>query len=106
MLYFRIWASDIKSRVHKVHILLVLLFPQQLHRLAEPLEMDDFPFPEEADHVVDVGIIAEAEDVVIGYTSFLLCRSNIKDTEIYKKIYKKAYFPTHRDVIVAVLFVK
>ncbi len=40
---------------------------------AKTLEMDNFPFPEETDHIVDVRIIRQAEDVVIGEAGLLLC---------------------------------
>ena len=39
---------------------------------AEALEVDDFPGPKEFDGVADVRVIGEAENVVIGYTGFLL----------------------------------
>ena len=37
--------SDIKSRIHIVHVFLVQLLPQQFHSFSESLEMNDFPFP-------------------------------------------------------------
>ena len=40
---------------------------------AEALEVDDFPLPEEADDVIDVGVVAEPEDVVIGDSGLLFC---------------------------------
>ena len=42
--------------------------------LAEALEMHDLPLPQEADGVVDIRIVAEAEDVVVGDAGLLLCR--------------------------------
>jgi len=57
--------------IHKVHISLVQLFPQPLQALAEALEVDDLPFPQEADNVVYVRVVAEAEDVVIGHPGLL-----------------------------------
>ena len=63
---------QIDGRVHAVYIALVQLPPQQLNGLTEPLEMDHLPFPEELDDVVDIGIIAEPENVVIGDPRLLL----------------------------------
>ena len=40
---------------------------------AEPLEMDDLPFPQKTDDVVHVRIVGQAEDVVVGKAGFLLC---------------------------------
>lgn len=41
---------------------------------AEALEMDDFPLPQEADHIAHVGVVGQTEDVIIGEAGFLLCR--------------------------------
>ena len=71
---------QIQSRIHIVHIFLVQLFPQELAGLTEPLEMDDFPFPEEPDHVIHIRVIAEPEDVVVGHPCFLLCCNLIRTT--------------------------
>lgn len=34
--------------------------------------MDNFPLPQEADHIADVGVVAEAQDIVIGDPGLLL----------------------------------
>ena len=41
-------------------------------RFAEALEVDDFPFPQEADHVVHIRIVRQAQDVVVGKAGLLL----------------------------------
>ena len=63
---------NIKSRVHKIHIFLIQFFTKQLNRFAETLEMDDFPFPQELDHIIYIRIIGQAEDIVIGDSGLLL----------------------------------
>lgn len=40
----------------------------------EPLEVDDFPFPQELDGVPYVRVVRQAEDVVIGNAGLLLSR--------------------------------
>ena len=35
--------------------------------------MDDLTGPQELDDIVDVGVIRQSQDVVIGYTGLLLC---------------------------------
>ena len=40
--------------------------------------MDDFPLPQEADHVVDVRVVGQAEDVVVGEAGFLLRRQILR----------------------------
>ena len=64
--------SQIDGRIHAVDIALIQLPTQQLDGLTEPLEMDDLPLPKELDDVIDVRIIAESENVVIGCTGLLL----------------------------------
>ena len=64
--------SDIKSRVHMVYILSVQPLPEQLAGFAKALEMNDFPFPQELDHIVHIRIIAEPENIVISDSGFLL----------------------------------
>lgn len=59
--------------IHEVHVFLIQFLPQQLDSLAEPLEVDYLPFPQEFDHVVDIGIIRQPQDIVIGYSGLLLC---------------------------------
>ena len=48
--------------------------------LAEPLEVNDFPLAQELDNVVDVGIVAETEDVVVGNAGLLFCCEVVKTT--------------------------
>ena len=64
--------SQVDGGVHAVDIALVQLPAEQLDGFTEPLEMDDLPFPEELDDVIDVWIITESENVVIGRTGLLL----------------------------------
>lgn len=63
--------SDIDGRIHAVHVLLIQLLPELLDGLAEALEVDYFTLPEEADHVIDIRIVTEPQDVVIGHTGLL-----------------------------------
>ena len=64
---------DIESRIHKVNILRVQLFPQELHGFAETLEVNDLPFTQEFDHIVNIRIIGQPQDVVIGDPGLLFC---------------------------------
>lgn len=41
---------------------------------AKTLEMDDFTLPQETDHVAHVGVVGQAEDVVVSEAGFLLGR--------------------------------
>ena len=51
-------------------------FPSCTLCFAEALEMNDFPGPQEFDDIIDVRIVAETQNVVVGDTCFLL-RSQI-----------------------------
>lgn len=48
-----------QSRVHVIDVLLVQVLPQTLQRLSEALKVNDFPLPQELQHVVDIWVIAE-----------------------------------------------
>ena len=66
------FSLQIDGGIHAVNIALVEFPPQQLDGLPEALEVDDLPLPEELDDVVDVRIIAQTQDVVVGDPGLLL----------------------------------
>ena len=66
--------SDIQCWIHKVHILLIQLFPQQLYRLAEALEVYHLALPEELDHIVHIRIVGKPKNIIVGDPGFLLCQ--------------------------------
>ena len=72
--------SVVERGIHIVHIFLIQLFAGEPQPLAEALEVDDLPLPQETDHVVDIGIVGEPQDVVIGDTRLLLCCNHIRTT--------------------------
>ena len=49
------------------------LFLKPSHSFAKALEVDDLALTEEFDGVVNVGVVREAEDVIVGYARLLLC---------------------------------
>lgn len=54
------WSAsilDIDGRIHKVDILLIQLFSQKLHRLTKTLEVDNLPFSQELDDIVNIRIV-------------------------------------------------
>lgn len=70
----------VHGRIHVVDILFAQLFFSQTESLAETLEVDDLPGTQETDDVGDVGIVAQAEDIVVGNASLLLCCEGVKTT--------------------------
>ncbi len=73
---------DIYGRVHIVNIFLVQLITQKLNGFSKALEMDNFPLPKEFNRVIHIGIIADAQDVIIGRPGFLLWYDHLKPTKI------------------------
>ncbi len=67
-------AFFIEARVERVEVLRVEVLLGNAQRVAEPLEMHDFAFPQELDRVAHVGIVGEAQDVVVGLAGLLLGR--------------------------------
>ena len=80
----------IHCRVHIVYVFLIQLFTQQLTCLAEPLEMDDLPLPQEFDDIIDIGIVAEPQNVVIGGPCFLL------GSQVLGEVCHRVAFDGHR----------
>ena len=64
--------SQIDGGVHGVDIALVQLPAQELDGLAEAMEVDDLPLPQEFDHIVHIRVIGKPQDIVIGDPSLLL----------------------------------
>ena len=63
---------QIDRRVHIVYVLLIQLLPQQLHRLAKALEVDDLPLPQELDDIIHIRVVRDAQNIVVGSSGFLL----------------------------------
>ena len=61
----------VERRVHAIHILLIQPFTQQLHCLTKALEMHDLSLAQELDYIVHIWIVAQAQNIIIGYTGFL-----------------------------------
>ena len=88
---------QVDGRVHAVDVPLIQLPAQKVYGLSEPLEMDDLPLPEELDYIVDIGIIAQPQNVVIGDPGFLLWHAKIMGTIIYRYIGNKRLIATIYD---------
>lgn len=44
-----------------------------MFRFTEALEVNNFTLPKEANDIVDIWVIGQAENIIIGDTGFLLC---------------------------------
>ena len=72
--------STVEGRVDKIDILLAHAVLRKPQSLAEALEMHDLPGPQELDDIVDVRVVGQAQDVVIGDPGLLLCCNHIRTT--------------------------
>lgn len=62
----------VERRVDEVEILLIHLLLSKAQSFTKALEVDDFPLTQEFDHVVDVRIVRQTQDIVISHPRFLL----------------------------------
>ena len=59
--------------LHEEIMLLIEVVTGDLQSFPEPLEVDDLPFPQEAERGEDFGIIGHVNEVFVGGTGFLFC---------------------------------
>ena len=78
--------SLVEAGIDEVDILLVHAVLRQPQALAEALEVDHLPGPEELDDVVDVRVVTQAQDVVIGDTGLLLCCDLVRTTFLLSEL--------------------
>lgn len=64
----------VERRVERVEVAAVQSVLQYAQTFAESLVMNKLSFAQEFDRVAHVGIVREAENVIVGQTRFLLCR--------------------------------
>ena len=68
----RLGRGFVERGVAGVEVLFVHSVLRDPERVAEPLEMDDLALPQEFQRIADVGIVDQAEQVVVGDPRFLL----------------------------------
>ena len=56
------------------------MLAQLFHCFAKALEVDNLAFAQEFQHVVDVRVVADPQEVVIGYACLLLCCAFVRTT--------------------------
>ena len=65
-------APLVKGGIAGVEVLGVQIVLGNAEGIPKPLVVNDLPLPQELDGLADVGVIAEAEDVVVGHAGLLL----------------------------------
>ena len=76
-------ALFIERWVHEVHIFFIQLVAGKTKSLTEALEVNNFPGPQKADGIVDVRVVRESQNVVIGHAGFLLCCDRVRTTFLF-----------------------
>ena len=71
---FCLAAALVKGRVAGIEVLRIKMILRDAEGIPKPLIMHDLTLPEELDGLADIGIVAEAEDVVVGDAGLLLGR--------------------------------
>ena len=79
----------IEGRVGEVDVFLIHALLGQSDGLAKALEVDNLPFTQKTDHIIDVRIIRQTEDIVIGKAGLLLWCDLVRTTfsdKVKKKV--------------------
>ena len=76
----------VKGRVDQIDVFLVHPVLRQPQSLAEELEVDHLPGPQELDDIVDIRIVAQTQDVVVCRAGFLLCCDLVRTTFLLSEL--------------------
>ena len=76
----------VKGRVDQIDVFLVHPVLRQPQSLAEALEVDHLPGPQELDDIVDIRIVAQTQDVVVCRAGFLLCCDLVRTTFLLSEL--------------------
>lgn len=83
----------VKRRVKGVEIAAVQMILNDAETFTEPLEMDDFPCPEEFNGIIDVRIVFDQpEDIIVGRSGFLFWHDCVKTTTLETRINTRYFF--------------
>jgi hypothetical protein len=73
-------CRSVKAGVEGIKVPAVQPVLETAQGFTEPLEMDDLPFPEEADGIAHIRLLYQAQDIVVGGAGFLLCCNLVNTT--------------------------
>ena len=85
-------AIFIKARVERVEVLFVELVGEDSQVLAEALIVHYLALTQEANRVLDVGIVRKPENVVVSRAGFLFREGYLNSSKNYSKSLLFAYF--------------
>ena len=63
----------VKAGIEGIKVPAVQTFLEAAQGFTESLEMNDLPFPEEADGIAHIRLLHQTQNVVVGGAGFLLC---------------------------------
>ncbi len=67
----------VKRRIDGVKVFGIQMILRNAKSIAEALVVNDFPLSEEFDGIPNVGVVTQAQNVVIGGTRLLLCYDHV-----------------------------
>ena len=73
-------CRSVKAGVEGIKVPAVQPVLETAQGFTEPLEMDDLPFPEEADGIAHIRLLYQAQDIIVGGAGFLLCCNLVNTT--------------------------
>ena len=82
----------VKRRVERIEVPAVQMIGGDSQTFTEALVMNDFSLPQEANGINDIGIVAEAKDVVVGSAGLLFCCNHISTTSCPKNSSESEFF--------------
>ena len=74
--------SLVKAGIEGIKVLAVQMILRDADGVAETLIMDDFALAQVLDGIAHVGIVAQAKNIVIGHSCFLLCYYHVFATKL------------------------
>ena len=77
---FCLFLTTVKSGIESIEILCIQLVVCETKCFSETLEMHDLPRTQEFDYIVDIRVIRQPKDIIIGHSGFLLCCNRINTT--------------------------
>lgn len=76
-----VFDHTVKAWIESIEVFLVELIGNNSERFTEALIVSDFSLAQEFDNITNIGIVNQAQNVVIGYTRFLLCSVHLRVTK-------------------------
>lgn len=70
----------VKAGIEGIEVPAVQTVLETAQGFTESLEVDDLPFPEEAERIAHIRLLHQTQDIVVGGAGFLLCCGFVSTT--------------------------